>query len=63
MWHMGGPDVSKCADCGRDLLAASELVPRLVTAIQFVRQVTGKDVFICSRCANVRYKARQVRAC
>ncbi len=55
-------DVSKCADCGCDLFVASELVPRLVTAIQFVRRMTGKNVFICWRCADERYKARQVRA-
>ena len=55
-------DSSKCADCGRDLLtvANNTPVPGFVAAIQFVRRVTGKQVFICWRCAGERYKARQV---
>jgi hypothetical protein len=58
-------DSSKCADCGRDLLdfAKSNPVPGVVAAIQFVQRMTGKQVFICWRCANERYKARQVKAC
>jgi hypothetical protein len=63
MWHMDMRESSQCADCGRDLLAKDELVPRLVTAIQFVRRVMGRQVFICWRCADERYKARQVKAC
>ncbi len=63
MWRMGTRDISKCADCRCDLFAASEVVPRLETAIQFVRQVTGKHLFICWRCAGERYKARQVKVC
>jgi hypothetical protein len=65
MWRMGMRDSSKCADCGCDLLAVAKNnpVPGFVAAIQFVRRVTGKHVFICWRCADERYKARQVRAC
>lgn len=65
MWRMGGRDSSKCADCGCDLLAGTKHnpVPGFVAAIQFVRHMTGRQVFICWRCAGERYKARQVRAC
>ena len=51
---------SRCAECGGDLLAGANnnRVPGFAAAIQFVRQVIGKQV-----CAAVRYKARQVRAC
>ena len=64
MWRMGMCDSSKCADCGCDLLASANTnpVPGFVAAIQFVRRETGKQVFICWRCADERYKARQVRA-
>jgi hypothetical protein len=63
---MGMRDSSKCADCGRDLLAVAKNnpVPGFVAAIRFVvRRMTGKHVFICCRCADERYKARQMRAC
>ena len=65
MWRMGGRDSSKCADCGCDLLACEKNnpVPGLVAAIQFVQRMTGKQVFICWRCAGERYKARQLKAC
>jgi hypothetical protein len=58
-------DVSKCADCGCDLLVVAKHnpVPGFVAAIQFVRRMTGKHVFICWRCADERYKARQMRTC
>jgi hypothetical protein len=58
-------DVSKCADCGCDLLAGANNnpVPGFVAAIEFVRRVTGKQVFICWRCAGERYKARHMKAC
>ena len=58
-------DSSKCAGCGCDLLAGANNnpVPGFVAAIQFVRRMTGKHVFICWRCADVRYKARQMKAC
>lgn len=61
---MGGRDSSKCAECGCDLLAVANNnpVPGVVAAIQFVRRVTGKQVFICWRCADNRFKARQVKA-
>jgi hypothetical protein len=56
---------SRCADCGCDLLAVDKNnpAPGVVAAIQFVRRMTGRQVFICWRCADERYKARQVRAC
>jgi hypothetical protein len=62
---MGRRDSSKCADCGCDLLtvARTNPVPGVVAAIQFVRRMTGKQVFICWRCAGERYKARQLKAC
>ena len=62
---MGMRDSSKCADCGGDLLACAKNnpVPGFVAAVQFVRRMTGKHVFICSRCADVRYKARQMKVC
>ena len=62
---MGGRDLSKCADCGCDLLALANNnpVPGFVAAIQFVRRMTGKHVFICWRCADERYKARHMKAC
>ena len=65
MWRMVVRDSSKCADCGRDLLAVAknDPVPGLIAAIQFVKRATGKHVFICWRCADERYKARQVRVC
>jgi hypothetical protein len=61
---MGVRDSSKCAHCGCDLLAFANNnpVPGFVSAIQFVRRMTGKQVFICWHCAAERYKARQVRA-
>jgi hypothetical protein len=61
MWRMGMRDSSKCADCGCDLLAVAKdnPVPAFVAALQFVRRMTGKNVFICWRCAAERYKARQ----
>jgi len=60
MRRMGVRDSSKCADCGCDLLAfANNPVPGFVAAIQFVRRMTGRQVFICWRCADERYKARQ----
>jgi hypothetical protein len=64
MWRMDVRDSNKCADCGCDLLACTNnnRVPGFVAAIQFVQHVTGKQVFICWRCAGERYKARQVRA-
>jgi hypothetical protein len=65
MWRIGMRDTSKRANCRCDLLvgAKNSSVPGFVTAIQFVRRMTGKQVFICWRCAGERYKARQVRAC
>lgn len=62
---MGGRYSSKCANCGRDLLACANNnpVPGFVAAMLFVRRMTGKDVFLCWRCAGERYKARQMRAC
>ncbi len=62
---MGVRDSSKCADCGRDLLAFANNNPvrGFVAAIQFVRRMTGKNMFICWRCADERYKARHMRAC
>jgi hypothetical protein len=61
---MDGPDSSKCAECGCDLLAvAHNPVPGFAAAMQFVQRMTGKQVFICWRCADERYKARQMRAC
>jgi hypothetical protein len=65
MWRMGMRDSSKCADCGCDLLALADNhpVPGVVAAMQFVRRMTGKQVFICWRCAGARYKARQLKAC
>jgi hypothetical protein len=64
MWRMDMRESSTCAACGCDLLAFAKhnQVPDFVAAIQFVRRVTGKNVFICWRCAGERYKARQVRA-
>jgi hypothetical protein len=64
MWCMDMRDSSKCAGCGCDLLtvAHNHPVPGFVAAIQFVRRMNGKNVFICWRCAGERYKARQVRA-
>ncbi len=58
-------DISKCANCGCDLLACAKnsQVSEFVTAIQFVRRATGRHVFICWRCADERYKTRQVKAC
>ena len=63
MWRMGMRDSSKCAECGCDLLALAEHnpVPGFVAAIQFVRRMTGKQVFICGRCAGERYKARHLK--
>ena len=57
--------VCKCVDCDCDLLAGAKnnRVSGFAAAIQFVQRVIGKQVFICWRCADVRYKARQVRAC
>ena len=56
-------DISRCAECGCDLLAfTNNPVPGFVAAIQFVQCATGKHVFICWRCADERYKARQMRA-
>ncbi len=65
MWRMSMRDSSKCADCGRDLLTLAENnpVPGFVAAIQFVRRMTGRQVFICWRCADERYKARQMKVC
>ena len=65
MRRMDVRDSSKCADCGRDLLALAEHnpVPGFVAAIQFVRRMTGRQVFICWRCADERYRARQMKAC
>jgi hypothetical protein len=65
MWRMDMRDSSKCADCGCDLLTGANThpMPGFVVAIQFVRRMTGKNVFICWRCAGERYKARQVRVC
>jgi len=56
MWRMDERNRSKCAECGCDLLAGANKhpVPGFVAAIQFVRRVTGRNVFICSRCAVVR---------
>ena len=63
MWRMGMRDSSKCADCGCDLLALADNhpVPGVVAAMQFVRRMTGKQVFICWRCADERYQARQMK--
>jgi hypothetical protein len=65
MWRMDMRDSSTCTDCGCDLLTATHNnpVPGFVAAIQFVRRMTGRQVFICWRCADERYKARQIRAC
>jgi hypothetical protein len=65
MWRMGMRDCSKCTECGCDLLALAKKnpVPGFVAAMQFGRRMTGRQVFICWRCADERYKARQVRAC
>jgi len=64
MWRMDMRESSKCADCGCDLLTvANNPVPGFMAAIQFVRCMIGKNVFICWRCAGERYKARQMRAC
>ncbi len=63
MWRMGMRDSSTCAGCGGDLLAGANNnpVPGFVAAIQFVRRMTGKQVFICGRCAGERYKARHLK--
>ncbi len=55
---------SKCAGCGCDLLAFAKDCPvsSFVTALRYVRRVMGRQVFICWRCADERYKARQVKA-
>lgn len=65
MWRMDMRDTSKCADCGCDLLAVpkNNLVPGFVAAIQFVQRMTGKQMFICWRCADERHKARQLKTC
>jgi hypothetical protein len=65
MWRMGMRDSSKCVDCGCDLLtvAHNNPVPGFVAAIQFVRRATGKPVFICWRCVDERYRARQMKVC
>jgi len=60
---MGMRDSSQCADCGCDLLTVAKHnpVPGFVVAMQFVRRATGRQVFICRRCADERYKARQLK--
>ena len=65
MWRMDVRDSSTCADCGCDLLmvAHNSPVPGFIAAIQFVRRVIGRQVFICWRCARERYKARQLKIC
>ena len=65
MWRMGMRDSSKCAECECDLLAFAKnsTVPGFAAAIQFVRRTTGRQVFICWRCADERYKARQMKVC
>lgn len=56
-------DSSQCADCGCDLLAVANNnpVPGFVAAMQFVRRMTGRQVFICWRCAAEQYKSRQMK--
>jgi hypothetical protein len=65
MWRMDMRDSDKCAECGCELLAFTKHnpVPGFVAAIRFVRHAIGRPVFICCRCADERYKARQVKAC
>ncbi len=65
MWCMDMRDSSKCVECGCDLLAAANTnpMPGFVAAIQFVRRTHGKSIFVCWRCVDERYKARQMRAC
>lgn len=65
VWRLGIRDSSKSADCGCDVLAFAKNnpVPGFVAAIQFVQRATCKHVFICWRCADERYKARQMWAC
>ena len=65
MWRIDMCDRSRCADCGRDLLAVAKEnpLPGFVAAIQFVKCATGKHVFICWHCADERYKTRQGKAC
>lgn len=60
---MGTRESSKCAACGCDLLAVAKKSPvsGIVTAMQFVRRATGRQVFICWRCADERYQARQMK--
>ena len=57
-------DSSTCADSECDLLAvANNLMSDFVASIQCVRRMTGKNVFICWRCAEEWYQARHMRAC
>jgi hypothetical protein len=65
MWRMVVPNSSTCAACGCDILAFAKHNPEpgFVAAMQFVWREIGRNVFICWRCADERYKARQVRAC
>jgi hypothetical protein len=63
MWRMDVRNGSTCAECGCDLLAVAKHhpVPGFVAAMQFVRRVMGKQVFICWPCADERYRARQMK--
>ena len=65
MRRMGMRNSDKCAECGCDLVAGAKdnPVPGFVAAMQFVRRAIGRQVFICWRCADNRFKARQMKAC
>jgi hypothetical protein len=65
MWHTDVRDSSKCVECGCDLPAVAKHNPVLgvVAAIQFVQRAMGRHVFICGRCAEERYQARQLKTC
>jgi hypothetical protein len=56
---------SKCTECECDVLACAKNnpAPGFVATIQFMLHATGSNVFLCWRCADERYKKRQVQAC